>query len=127
MIQVLDELQAATFHWQWIELRLLLNEQVILEKLKIHPQNAREAVLAAMQGPERQQLDECEKTFTEILLTRLLVRPDAAALYSEVVHLLGKALEDYLILHVSYLRLIYSTGIRLDSALYCYQSWEKLY
>ncbi|XP_024364387.1 mediator of RNA polymerase II transcription subunit 12 [Physcomitrium patens] len=102
VVQVLDELQAATFHWQWIELRLLLNEQVILEKLKIHPQNAREAVLAAMQGPERQQLDECEKTFTEILLTRLLVRPDAAALYSEVVHLLGKALEDYLILHVKW-------------------------
>lgn len=105
-LQVLDELQAATFHWQWVELRLLLNEQVILEKLKIHPQSAQEAVQAAMQGPDRQQLDECEKTFTEVVLTRLLVRPDAAALYSEVVHLLGKALEDYLILHVSSFRLV---------------------
>ncbi|XP_024382046.1 mediator of RNA polymerase II transcription subunit 12 isoform X2 [Physcomitrium patens] len=102
VVQVLDELQAATFHWQWVELRLLLNEQVILEKLKIHPQSAQDAVQAAMQGPDRQQLDECEKTFTEVVLTRLLVRPDAAALYSEVVHLLGKALEDYLILHVKW-------------------------
>lgn len=102
VVQVLDDLQAATFHWQWVELRLLLNEQVILEKLKIHPQSAQEAVQAAMQGPDRPQLDECEKTFTEVVLTRLLVRPDAAALYSEVVHLLGKALEDYLILHVKW-------------------------
>lgn len=98
---MLDELQAATFHWQWVELRLLLNEQVVLERLKSHPQSAQEAVQAAMQGPDRQQLAECEKTFTEVVLTRLLVRPDAAALYSEAVSLLGKALEEYLILHVS--------------------------
>lgn len=94
-----------------MELRLLLNEQVILEKLKSHPQSAQEAMQAAMQGPDRQQLDECEKTFTEVVLTRLLVRPDAAALYSEVVHLLGKALEDYLILHVSCSRRLLLPGL----------------
>lgn len=100
IVQVLDELQAATFHWQWVELRLLLNEQVVLEKLKTHSQSAQEAVQAAMQGTDRQQLAECEKTFTEVVLTRLLVRPDAAGLYSEAVHSLGRALEEYLILQV---------------------------
>jgi hypothetical protein len=96
---VLDELQAATFHWQWVELRLLLNEQVVLERLKTHSQSAQEALQAAVAGSDG-QLAECEKTFTEVVLTRLLVRPEAAALYSEVVHSLGRALEEYLILRV---------------------------
>jgi hypothetical protein len=52
--------------------------------------------------PWQDQMDiaEYEKTFTEVVLTRLLVRPEAAALYSEVVHSLGRALEEYLILQV---------------------------
>jgi hypothetical protein len=95
----LDELQAATFHWQWVELRLLLNEQVVLERLNSHSQSAQEAVQAAMAVTDR-QLAECEKTFTEVVLTRLLVRPEAAALYSEAVHSLGRQLEEYLILQV---------------------------
>jgi hypothetical protein len=99
LVRVLDELQAATFHWQWVELRLLLNEQVVLERLKTHSQSSQEALQAAMAGSDG-QLAECEKTFTEVVLTRLLVRPEAAALYSEVVHSLGRALEEYLILRV---------------------------
>jgi hypothetical protein len=99
LVRVLDELQAATFHWQWVELRLLLNEQVVLERLNSHSQSAQEAVQAAMAVTDR-QLAECEKTFTEVVLTRLLVRPEAAALYSEAVHSLGRQLEEYLILQV---------------------------
>ncbi|BBN20580.1 hypothetical protein Mp_Vg00710 [Marchantia polymorpha subsp. ruderalis] len=100
LVQVLDDLQPATYHWQWVELRLLLNEQMFIEKLD--GQSALEAVHAAAAGSDTGQLSECEKTFTEVVLTRLLVRPDAAALYSEAVHSLGRALEEYLILQVKW-------------------------
>ncbi|KAG0452730.1 hypothetical protein HPP92_025394 [Vanilla planifolia] len=33
LVHVLDTLQPAKFHWQWLELRLLLNEQALLEKI----------------------------------------------------------------------------------------------
>ncbi|BFI43571.1 hypothetical protein MPTK2_Ug00450 [Marchantia polymorpha subsp. ruderalis] len=100
LVRILDDLQPATYHWQWVELRLLLNEQVFMEKLD--GMSALEAVQAAAAGSDAGQLSECEKTFTEVVLTRLLVRPDAAALYSEAVHSLGRALEEYLILQVKW-------------------------
>ncbi|KAL3675105.1 hypothetical protein R1sor_025053 [Riccia sorocarpa] len=100
LVRILDDLQPATYHWQWLELRLLLNEQVFLEKLE--GLSASEAVQAAAAGSDTGQLTECEKTFTEVVLTRLLVRPDAAALYSEAVASLGRALEEYLILQVKW-------------------------
>lgn len=100
LVHVLDSLQPVTFHWQWVELRLLLNEQVLIEKIGSQNISAVEAMRAFSSGVSSNPLSESEKTFTEIVLTRLLVRPDAAALYSEAVHLLGKSLEEYLILHV---------------------------
>lgn len=100
LVDVLDNLQPAKLHWQWVELRLLLNEQVLIEKIGNQHISAVDAVQAFTLGVD--QLSESEKTFTEIVLTRLLVRPDAAALYSEVVHMLGISLEDYLILHVKW-------------------------
>ncbi|KAL2623688.1 hypothetical protein R1flu_003893 [Riccia fluitans] len=102
LVRILDDLQPATYHWQWLELRLLLNEQVFMEKLEgMSALSALEAVQAAA-GSDTGQLTECEKTFTEVVLTRLLVRPDAAALYSEAVAFLGRALEEYLILQVKW-------------------------
>ncbi|KAH6554895.1 hypothetical protein KP509_1Z299100 [Ceratopteris richardii] len=105
LVQLLDEIHPATFHWQWLELRLLLNEQVFIEKLEAHSLSvAVEAIQAARSSIEEgQKLTESEKNFTEILLTRLLVRPDAAALYSEVLRLLGRAFEEYLILQVQWI------------------------
>lgn len=104
LVQILDDLQPATFHWQWVEMRLLLNEQVFMEKLEAKNMSAEEAVKAATSAIEDgQSLSESEKNFTEIVLTRLLVRPDAAALYSEALRLLGRALEDYLILQVQWI------------------------
>ncbi|GLJ22177.1 hypothetical protein SUGI_0416630 [Cryptomeria japonica] len=100
LVHVLDTLQPVSFHWQWVELRLLLNEQVLIEKILGQNISAVEAMRAFSSGVSNNPLSESEKTFTEIVLTRLLVRPDAAALYSEVVHHLGKPLEEYLILHV---------------------------
>lgn len=100
LLHVLDSLQPVSFHWQWVELRLLLNEQVLIEKIRDQNISAVESIRAFSSGVSNNPLSESEKTFTEIVITRLLVRPDAAALYSEVMHLLGKALEEYLILHV---------------------------
>lgn len=102
LVDVLDNLQPAKLHWQWVELRLLLNEQVLIEKIVNQHISAVDALQAFTLGVDNPQLSESEKTFTEIVLTRLLVRPDAAALYSEVVHMLGISLEDYLILHVKW-------------------------
>lgn len=105
LVQVLDDMHPATFHWQWLELRLLLNEQVFMEKLEAHNMSvAAEAIqLARSAVEEGQNLSESEKNFTEIVLTRLLVRPDAAALYSEALRFLGRAFEEYLILQVQWI------------------------
>ncbi|CAM6106401.1 unnamed protein product [Calypogeia fissa] len=103
LVQLMDELQPATYHWQWVELRLLLNEQVLIETLETQGKSAVDAVhAAAAAGSDTRALSECEKTFTEVVLTRLLVRPDAAALYSEAVHSLGRHLEEFLILQVKW-------------------------
>ncbi|MCO5604960.1 hypothetical protein L7F22_059135 [Adiantum nelumboides] len=105
LVQVLDDMHPATFHWQWLELRLVLNEQVFMEKLEGHNMSvAADAVHAARSAVEEgQNLSESEKNFTEILLTRLLVRPDAASLYSEALRMLGKPFEEYLILQVQWI------------------------
>lgn len=102
LVHVLDNLQPAKFHWQWVVLRLLLNEQVLIEKIGNQHVSAVDALQAFTPGVDNPHLSESEKTFTEIVLTRLLVRPDAAALYSEVVHMLGTSLEEYLIKHVKW-------------------------
>ncbi|KAK3003504.1 hypothetical protein RJ639_019771, partial [Escallonia herrerae] len=44
LVLVLDTLQPAKFHWQWVELRLLLNEQALIEKLEAHDTSLVEAV-----------------------------------------------------------------------------------
>lgn len=36
LVDVLEALQPAKFHWKWVELRLLLNELALIEKLQIH-------------------------------------------------------------------------------------------
>eukprot|EP00850_Spirogloea_muscicola_P013663 SM000094S24680 [mRNA] locus=s94:135135:145411:+ [translate_table: standard] len=103
LIRVLNGLQPWTFHWQWVELRLLLNEQVLLEKLSVPGATDEDAWQSArLAGGDKGQLAECEKTFTSAVLSRLLVHPRRAALYSEAIRCLGRGLEDYLILQVKW-------------------------
>lgn len=103
LVHVLDTIQPAKFHWQWIELRLLLNEQVLIEKIE-GPFNTSlvEAIRSLLPNSDNVNLSENENNFTDIILTRLLVRPDAAPLYSEVIHLLGRSLEESLLLHAKW-------------------------
>lgn len=102
LVHVLDTLQPAKFHWQWIELRLLLNEQAIIEKLGSHDTSLVEAIRSISPNPDKVAASENENNFVEIILTRLLVRPDAAPLFSEVVHLLGRSLEDSMLLQAKW-------------------------
>uniref|UniRef100_A0A0D9XM71 Mediator complex subunit Med12 domain-containing protein n=1 Tax=Leersia perrieri TaxID=77586 RepID=A0A0D9XM71_9ORYZ len=93
LIEILNVLQPAKFHWQWVELRLLLDEQSLIEKPKTTPYV--KALRTLSPNAEGFSLSEREKGLTEIILSRLLVRPDAAPLYSELVHLLGKLQESF--------------------------------
>uniref|UniRef100_A0A1J3JXE6 Mediator of RNA polymerase II transcription subunit 12 n=1 Tax=Noccaea caerulescens TaxID=107243 RepID=A0A1J3JXE6_NOCCA len=94
LVSVLDCLQPAKFHWQWVELRLLLNEQALTEKLDNHDMPLTDAIRSSCPTSEKPDASENEKNFIQILLTRLLVRPDAVPLFSEVVHLFGRSVED---------------------------------
>ncbi|XP_047089188.1 LOW QUALITY PROTEIN: mediator of RNA polymerase II transcription subunit 12-like [Lolium rigidum] len=108
--QVLDTLQPAKFHWQWVELRLLLDEQALAEKIGKAESKTPTSILREIidglrslcPNSESFALSESEKGFTEIILSRLVARPDAAPLYSEVVHLLGK-LHDSLVVDVKWI------------------------
>ncbi|XP_027348821.1 mediator of RNA polymerase II transcription subunit 12-like isoform X2 [Abrus precatorius] len=102
LVDVLDSLQPAKFHWQWVELRLLLNEQALVEKLETHDISLADAIQLSLPSSEKAAASENENNFIEIILTRLLVRPDAAPLFSEVVHLFGKSLEDSMLLHAKW-------------------------
>ncbi|XP_019434667.1 PREDICTED: mediator of RNA polymerase II transcription subunit 12 [Lupinus angustifolius] len=103
VVHVLDTLQPAKFHWQWVELRLLLNEQALIEKLETHDMSLAEAIQLSSPNLEKSAAaSENENNFIEILLTRLLVRPDAAPLFSELVHLIGRSLEDSMLLQVKW-------------------------
>lgn len=102
LAHVLDTLQLAKFHWQWIELRLLLNEQVLIEKVEKHNKSLAEAVRSLSPNADKAELGESENNFTENVLTRLLVRPDAAPLYSEVIHLFGSLFEESLLLNAKW-------------------------
>lgn len=94
LVSLLDCLQPAKFHWQWVELRLLLNEQALTEKLENHDMPLTDAIRSSCPTSEKPDASENEKNFIQILLTRLLVRPDAVPLFSEVVHLFGRSVED---------------------------------
>ncbi|CAK9134408.1 unnamed protein product [Ilex paraguariensis] len=102
LVHVLDTLQPAKFHWQWVELRLLLNEQALVEKLDTRDTSLVEAIRSLSPDPDKSAASENENNFIEIILTRLLVRPDAAPLFSEVVHLFGRSLEDSMLLQAKW-------------------------
>ncbi|KAL5859698.1 hypothetical protein ACOSQ4_000994 [Xanthoceras sorbifolium] len=102
LVRVLDALQPAKFHWQWVELRLLLNEQALIEKLENHDMSLADAIRSLSPIPEKAAASENENNFIEIILTRLLVRPDAAPLFSELVHLFGRSLEDSMLLQAKW-------------------------
>lgn len=102
LVHVLDTLQPAKFHWQWVELRLLLNEQALIEKLATHDMSLVDAIRSSSPTPEKVAASENENNFIIIILTRLLVRPDAAPLFSEVVHLFGRSLEDSMLLQAKW-------------------------
>ncbi|GAB4861739.1 hypothetical protein Ancab_036993 [Ancistrocladus abbreviatus] len=103
LVYALDTLQPAKFHWQWVELRLFLNEQALIEKLDSSDTlSIAEAMRSLSPNPEKAGAFENENNFIAIVLTRLLVRPDAAALFSEVVHLFGRSLEESLLLQVKW-------------------------
>ncbi|KAL2330300.1 hypothetical protein Fmac_017881 [Flemingia macrophylla] len=102
LVDILDSLQPAKFHWQWVELRLLLNEQALIEKLGAHDMSLADAIRLSSPSSEKGSASENENNFIEIILTRLLVRPDAAPLFSELVHLFGKSLEDSMLLQAKW-------------------------
>ncbi|XP_038709264.1 mediator of RNA polymerase II transcription subunit 12-like isoform X2 [Tripterygium wilfordii] len=102
LVKVLDTLQPAKFHWQWVELRLLLNEQAIIEKLETHDMSLADALRLSSPGLEKAAASENENNFIEIILTRLVVRPDAASLFAELVHLFGRSLEDSMLLQAKW-------------------------
>jgi hypothetical protein len=99
LLHILDTLQPAKFHWQWVELRLLLHEQALIEKIETQSMSFVEALRSLTPNTD----SESEKKFTEIIFSRLLVRPDAASLYSEVVHLLGKLLQESLVMDTKWI------------------------
>ncbi|XP_044492152.1 mediator of RNA polymerase II transcription subunit 12-like [Mangifera indica] len=102
LVNVLDALQPAKFHWQWVELRLLLDEQALIEKVENHDMPLADAIRSLSPSPEKVVASENESNFIEIILTRLLVRPDAAPLFSELVHLFGRSLEDSMLLQAKW-------------------------
>ncbi|KAH7863983.1 hypothetical protein Vadar_024303 [Vaccinium darrowii] len=102
LVHVLDTLQPAKFHWQWVELRLLLNEQALIEKLESRDTSLAEAIRAVSPNPDKAAASENENNFIIIILTRLLVRSDAAPLFSEVIHLFGRSLEDSMLLQAKW-------------------------
>ncbi|CAI8613159.1 unnamed protein product [Vicia faba] len=102
LVDVLEALQPATFHWQWVELRLLLNELALIEKLQTHDISLANAIKLSSPSSEKTTASENENNFIQIILTRLLVRPDAAPLFSELVHLFGKSLEDSMLLQAKW-------------------------
>ncbi|KAJ6679680.1 MEDIATOR OF RNA polymerase II TRANSCRIPTION SUBUNIT 12 [Salix purpurea] len=71
LVNVLDALQPAKFHWQWVELRLLLNEQALIEKLEAHDMSLVDAIRSSSPDPEKAAASENENNFIEIILTRL--------------------------------------------------------
>ncbi|KAL8500001.1 hypothetical protein ACS0TY_019843 [Phlomoides rotata] len=103
LLHVLDTLQPAKFHWQWVELRLLLNEQAVNEKMIENEISLTDAIRSLSPHPDKNTASENESNFFQIILTRLLVRPDAAPLFSEAVHLLGKSLEDSMLSQAKWL------------------------
>ncbi|XP_030490033.2 mediator of RNA polymerase II transcription subunit 12 [Cannabis sativa] len=102
LAHVLDTLQPAKFRWQWIELRLLLNEQTLVEKLQSHDISLADAIRSSTPSPGKAAASDNENNFIQIILTRLLVRPDAASLFADVVHRFGRSLEDSMLMHAKW-------------------------
>ncbi|KAI3829238.1 hypothetical protein L1987_03355 [Smallanthus sonchifolius] len=102
LVHILDTLQPAKFHWQWVELRLLLNEQALIGKIESRDTSLVEALRSFSPNNENSGTSENENNFIQMVLTRLLVRPDAAPLFSEAVHLLGRSLEDDVLLQAKW-------------------------
>ncbi|KAJ6843119.1 mediator of RNA polymerase II transcription subunit 12-like [Iris pallida] len=102
LVHVFDTLQPAKFHWQWVELRLLLNEQALIEKIETDMSFV-EAIRSLSPNAENFAVSESEKFLSEIVLTRILVRPDAAPLYAEIAHLLGRSLEESLVMDIKWI------------------------
>ncbi|KNA19836.1 hypothetical protein SOVF_057910 [Spinacia oleracea] len=103
LVSALDTLQPAKFHWQWVELRLFLSELTLIGKFdSSDTQSVAEAIRSLTPNSDKGGSLENENNFIPIVLTRLLVRPDAAPLLSEVVHLFGRSLEDSMLLHVKW-------------------------
>ncbi|KAK6260676.1 Mediator complex [Theobroma cacao] len=102
LVRALDTLQPAKFHWQWVELRLLLNEQALIDKTKNQEMSLVDAIRSSSPSSERASPSENEKVLIEIIFTRLLVRPDAAPLFSELVHLFGMSLEDSVLMQAKW-------------------------
>lgn len=103
LVHVLDTLQPAKFHWQWVELRLLLNEKALLEKIDMKDLSLVEAIRSLSPNADNFAVSESDKFLSEIILTRILVRPDAAPLYAEIVHLLGRSLEESLVMDIKWI------------------------
>ncbi|CAI9101843.1 OLC1v1039263C1 [Oldenlandia corymbosa var. corymbosa] len=101
LVHVLDTLQPAKFHWQWVELRLLLDEQAVLEKLEADASLV-EAIRSVSPNADKVAASEKGKSFVPLILARLLARPDAASLFSEVIHLFGRSLDDSMLMQAKW-------------------------
>jgi hypothetical protein len=71
---------------------LLLDERALMEN-STGGKTALESLRSLSPNAESFALSDSEKGFSEVILSRLFARPDAAPLYSELVHLLGKLQE----------------------------------
>ncbi|KAL2892223.1 Mediator of RNA polymerase II transcription subunit 12 [Bienertia sinuspersici] len=104
LVRALDTLQPAKFHWQWVELRLFYSELTLVGKLGSNDtQSVAEAIRSLSPYPDKGEPLQNDNNFFSIVLTRLLVRPDAAPLLSEVVHLSGRPFVDSMLQHVRWL------------------------
>ncbi|KAL0464806.1 UNVERIFIED_CONTAM: Mediator of RNA polymerase II transcription subunit [Sesamum latifolium] len=80
LIHVLDTLQPAKFHWQWVELRLLLNEQAVNEKMMENDISLTDAIRSISPHSDKSTASENESNFVQIILTRQKVMNIAAEL-----------------------------------------------
>ncbi|KAI5433322.1 hypothetical protein KIW84_020559 [Lathyrus oleraceus] len=80
----------------------LENNETLHENQLIHDMPLANAIQLSSPSSEKTVVSENENNFIQIILTRLLVRPDVAPLFSELISLFGKSLEDSMLLQAKW-------------------------
>jgi hypothetical protein len=60
LVDVLEALHPSKFHWQWVELRLLLNELALIEKLQTHDMSLVNAIQLSSPSSDKAAASENE-------------------------------------------------------------------